>query len=393
MIITPLLQLAAEKQASDLFISVGAPISIKIDGITMPVNAQKMDGATTKAIAYEMMTPDQIDTFEKHMEMNFSFRVPQVGNFRVNVFRQRGSIAIVVRYVVGKVLAVEDLNLPAVLKELVMAKRGLVLMVGATGSGKSTTLASMIDHRNTVSNGHILTIEDPVEYLFHHNKCIVNQREIGDDTESYENALTSAMREAPDVLMIGEIRDRETLKHALIFAQTGHLCLSTLHANNSYHALNRIVNFFPYDARQSVLSDLAMCLRAVISQRLIRNAKGKLMPAVEIMINTVHIADLIKNDEIDSIRDAINQSVSPGSQTFEQALYKLYKNGDITREEAMRNADSASNLSSLIDFSQTSKMKAYDPNTPIPGQTASVPGTAADFGSITLNLDAHPDKA
>lgn len=393
MIITPLLQLAAEKQASDLFISVGAPISIKIDGVTMPVNAQKMDAATTKTIAYEMMTPDQIVTFEKHMEMNFSFRVPQVGNFRVNVFRQRGSIAIVVRYVLGKVLEVEELHLPTVLKELVMAKRGLVLMVGATGSGKSTTLASMIEHRNATSNGHILTIEDPVEYLFHHNKCIVNQREIGDDTESYENALTSAMREAPDVLMIGEIRDRETLKHALIFAQTGHLCLSTLHANNSYHALNRIVNFFPYDARQSVLSDLSMCLRAVISQRLLRNSKGKLMPAVEVMINSAHIADLIKNDQIDSIRDAINQSVSPGSQTFEQALYRLFKSGDITREEAMRNADSASNLSSLIDFSQTSKMKAYDPNSPHAGGTASPTATAADFGSITLNLEAHPDKS
>lgn len=392
MIITPLLQLAAEKQASDLFISVGAPISIKIDGVTMPVNAQKMDPDATKQIAYEMMTPAQIATFEAHMEMNFSFRVPQVGNFRVNVFRQRGSVAIVIRYVLGKVFEVEELHLPSVLKELVLAKRGLVLMVGATGSGKSTTLAAMIEHRNATTNGHILTIEDPVEYLFRHNKCVVNQREIGDDTESYETALINAMREAPDVLMIGEIRDRETLKHALIFAQTGHLCLSTLHANNSYHALNRIVNFFPYDARQSVLSDLSMCLRAVISQRLIRNAKGRLMPAVEVMINTSHIADLIKNDEIDSIKEAINQSVSPGSQTFEQALYKLFKNGDITREEAMRNADSASNLSSLIDFSQTSKMKAYDPNAPHAGSTASAKAGAADFGSITLNIDAHPDK-
>lgn len=322
------------------------------------------------------------------MEMNFSFRVPQVGNFRVNVFRQRGSIAIVIRYVVGKVFEVEQLNLPSVLKELVMSKRGLVLMVGATGSGKSTTLAAMLEHRNATSNGHILTIEDPIEYLFHHDKCIVNQREIGDDTESYEAALVSAMREAPDVLMIGEVRDRDTLKHALIFAQTGHLCLSTLHANNSYHALNRIINFFPYDARQSVLSDLSMCLRAVISQRLLRSTAGKLVPAVEILINTSHIAELIKNDEIDKIRDAIDQSVSAGSQTFEQALYKLFKSGQITKEEAMRNADSASNLSALIDFSQSTKTKAYDPNAPL----ASAPATAssaADFGSITLNLDAQ----
>ena len=388
MIITPLLQLAAEKQASDLFLSVGAPISIKIDGVTMPVNAQKLDEETTKRIAYEMMTPAQITKFEQHMEMNFSFRVPQVGNFRVNVFRQRGSVAIVIRYVLGKVFEVEELNLPAILKDLVMTKRGLVLMVGATGSGKSTTLAAMLEHRNATSNGHILTIEDPVEYLFRHNKCIVNQREIGDDTESYEAALTSAMREAPDVLMIGEIRDRETLKHALIFAQTGHLCLSTLHANNSYHALNRIINFFPYDARQSVLSDLSMCLRAVISQRLMRSTSGKLIPAVEIMINTTYIAELIKNDEIDKIRDAIEQSVSPGSQTFEQALYKLFKNGQISKEEAMRNADSASNLSALIDFSQTSKVRAYDPNAPHASADSSA-SSAADFGSITLNLDAH----
>jgi twitching motility protein PilU len=387
MIITPLLQLAAQKQASDLFLSVGAPISIKIDGTTMPVNAQKLDGDATRRIAYEMMTPAQIAEFEAHKEMNFSFRVPQVGNFRVNVFRQRGSVAIVIRYILGKVFEVEELNLPMVLKELVMAKRGLVLMVGATGSGKSTTLAAMIEHRNATSNGHILTIEDPVEYLFRHNKCIVNQREIGDDTESYEAALISAMREAPDVLMIGEIRDRETLKHALIFAQTGHLCMSTLHANNSYHALNRIINFFPYDARQSVLSDLAMCLRAVISQRLIRGTNGKLVPAVEILINTSHIAELIKNDEIDKIRDAIDQSVSAGSQTFEQGLYKLFKSGQISKEEAMKNADSASNLSALIDFSQTSKMKAYDPNAPHAQQSSAT--EAADFGSITLNMDAH----
>jgi twitching motility protein PilU len=392
MIITPLLQLAAEKQASDLFLSVGAPISIKINGVTMPVNNQKLDGDATKRIAYEMMSTAQIAEFEAHMEMNFSFRVPNVGNFRVNVFKQRGSVAIVIRYVLGKVFEVEQLNLPAVLKDLVLSKRGLVLMVGATGSGKSTTLAAMLEHRNATTNGHILTIEDPVEYLFRHDKCIVNQREIGDDTESYEAALISAMREAPDVLMIGEIRDRETLKHALIFAQTGHLCLSTLHANNSYHALNRIINFFPYDARQSVLADLAMCLRAVISQRLLRGTNGKLIPAVEVLINTSHISELIKNDEIDKIRDAIEQSVSPGSQTFEQALYKLFKNGQITKEEAMKNADSASNLSALIDFSQTAKVKVYDPNAPHDSSTAPLSASAADFGSITLNLDAHEAK-
>ena len=225
-----------------------------------------------------------------------------------------------------------------------MEKRGLVLVVGATGSGKSTTLASMIEHRSNTTGGHILTIEEPIEYIFRHGKSIVNQREIGTDTLSYENALSSGMREAPDVLMIGEVRDRETLKHALIFAQTGHLCLTTLHANNSYHALNRIVNFFPYDSRRGVLADLSMCLRAVISQRLVRNVHGKQVPAVEILLNTTLIADQIKNDELDKIRESIEKSVSAGSQTFEQALYKLFKQGQITKEEAMRNADSASNL-------------------------------------------------
>ncbi len=385
MIVTPLLQLAADKQASDLFFSVHAPIQIKINGVVMPVNAQLLTAENVKQIAYEMMTPDQIADFEMHMEMNFSFRVPEIGNFRVNVFRQRGSIAIVIRYVRANVLNVEELHLPLVLKELIMEKRGLVLMVGATGSGKSTTLAAMIQHRNETQTGHILTIEDPLEYMFKHEKSIVNQREIGTDTADYGAALVSAMREAPDVLMIGEIRDRDTLKHALIFAQTGHLCLSTLHANNSYHALNRIVNFFPYDARNSILSDLSLCLRAVISQRLIRNAQGLLVPAVEVLLNSALIADLIKNDQIDKIRDAIEQSVSQGSQTFEQALYKLFKSGHITKEEALKNADSASNLSSLIDYSQTSKVKAYDPN----ANPTAMPSTSSspDFGGIKLNIE------
>jgi len=384
MIVTPLLQLAADKLASDLFFSVGAPINIKINGVVMPVNQQILTDEQVKQIAYEMMTPAQIADFEMHMEMNFSFRVPQIGNFRVNIFRQRGSVAIVIRYVRNNILNIEELNLPLVLKELIMEKRGLVLMVGATGSGKSTTLAAMIEHRNRTQSGHILTIEDPIEYLFRHGKSIVNQREIGTDTEDYGAALISAMREAPDVLMIGEIRDRDTLKHALIFAQTGHLCLSTLHANNSYHALNRIVNFFPYDARQSILSDLAMCMRAVISQRLVRNTQGKLIPAVEVLLNSALIADLIKNDQIEKVREAIEQSVSQGSQTFEQALYKLYKSGQITKEEALKNADSASNLSSLIDYSVTSKVEAFDPDAQPAPANAPAP---ASFEGIKLNID------
>ncbi len=383
MIVTPLLQLAADKQASDLFFSVGAPINIKINGVLMPVNAQQLEAENIKQIAYEMMTPEQIADFEMHMEMNFSFRIPHIGNFRVNVFRQRGSIAVVIRYVRGHVLNVEELHLPTVLKELIMEKRGLVLMVGATGSGKSTTLAAMLQHRNETQTGHILTIEDPLEYMFRHDKSIVNQREIGTDTADYGAALISAMREAPDVLMIGEIRDRDTLKHALVFAQTGHLCLSTLHANNSYHALNRIVNFFPYDARNSILSDLSLSLRAVISQRLIRNTKGLLVPAVEVLLNSALISDLIKNDQIEKIREAIEQSVSQGSQTFEQALYKMYKSGQISKEDALKNADSASNLASLIDYSKTAKVQAYDPANAPP--LKSTPD--ANFGGIKLTIE------
>jgi twitching motility protein PilU len=351
MIITPFLQLAADKQASDLFFSAGAPINIKLNGVVMPINTEKLDSKTIERIAYEIMTPEQITAFESSMEMNFSYRVLDVGNYRVNIFRQRGSISMVIRYIRFSILNVEELNLPPILNQLIMERRGLILVAGATGSGKSTTMAAMIEHRNHTAFGHILTIEDPIEYLFQHNKSIVNQREIGTDTLSYGNALENAMRETPDVLMIGEIRDRETFKHALVFAQSGHLCLSTLHANNSYHTLNRIVNLFPQDTRRAVLADMAISLRAVISQRLVPNVHGTLVPAVEVLLNTTLISELIKNDELDQIRDAIDQSVSFGSQTFEQALYKLYKKGEITKEEALRNADSASNLSSLISYS------------------------------------------
>lgn len=385
MIITPLLQLAAGKQASDLFFSVGAPVNIKIEGITMPVNAQILDGEVVKRIAYEMLSAKQIAEFETRLELNFSFNASGIGTFRINVFRQRGDVAIVARYIKARIGSAEELHLPEILKDLIMEKRGLVLVVGATGSGKSTTLASMIEHRSNTTGGHILTIEEPIEYIFRHGKSIVNQREIGSDTLSYENALSSGMREAPDVLMIGEVRERETLKHALIFAQTGHLCLATLHANNSYHALNRIVNFFPYESRRGVLADLSMCLRAVISQRLVRNVQGKQVPAVEILLNTTLIADQIKNDELDKIRESIEKSVSAGSQTFEQALYKLLRKGQITKEEALRNADSASNLSSLVDFSErtsTQKVPLFDPS-----QVGNNPSAKSDLGSIKLNLN------
>jgi twitching motility protein PilU len=291
----------------------------------------------------------------------------------------------VVRYVRWTIPKLEELSLPPILQELIMEKRGLILVVGSTGSGKSTSLAAMIEYRNTHQTGHILTIEDPIEFLFRHNKCIINQREIGMDTLSYSNALVNALREAPDVMMIGEIRDRETLQHALIYAQTGHLCLSTMHANNSYHAMNRIINFFPHDARAGLFSDLSISLRAVISQRLVRNIDGQLVPAVEVLLNSTHISELIKKGAIDQIKEAMEQSLYPGSQTFEQALFKLYKDGAITLDSALKNSDSPTNLSWLINNSEQLKKS-----------TASIEALeqaeASGFSSFTLNTDLDKPK-
>jgi twitching motility protein PilU len=349
MYLTPVLKLMAEKQASDLFISAGMPLAIKILGTIMPVNADVLDPESVKKIAYEMMSEQDQQGFEQTWEANFSFPVPEVGRFRVNVFRQRGNVAMVIRYLRTQTPGLEALRLPSILKDLIMEKRGLILVVGATGSGKSTTLAAMIEHRNNTRGGHILTIEDPIEFVFKHNRSVINQREVGLDTKSYGNALVNAMREAPDILMIGESRDRDTLQQALLYAQTGHLCLSTLHANNSYHALNRIINFFPHDARPALLNDLAVCLKAIISQRLVKAVDGSQVAAVEVLLNSKHIQELIVKAEMDQIKEAIEKSLSPGSVSFEQALFKLYADGKITKEEALRNSDSATNLSWIMN--------------------------------------------
>ncbi|HZP87713.1 MAG TPA: PilT/PilU family type 4a pilus ATPase [Burkholderiales bacterium] len=358
MFLTPVLKLMAEKQASDLFLSAGMPISIKIRGTIMPVNGEVLSPEIVKKIAYEMMSEKDQRDFEQNLEMNFSFPVPDVGRFRVNVFRQRGHVALVIRYLRGQTPGMEALRLPPVLKELIIEKRGLILVVGATGSGKSTTLAAMIEYRNNTAGGHVLTVEDPIEFVFKHNRCVINQREVGLDTKSYHNALINAMREAPDILMIGESRDRETLQQALLYAQTGHLCLSTLHANNSYHALNRIINFFPHDARPALLGDLASSLKAIISQRLVKSVDGAQVAAVEVLLNSKHIAELIVKGEIDQIKEAIEKSLSPGSTSFEQALFKLYADGRITREEALRNSDSATNLSWIMNNAEQAAARA-----------------------------------
>ena len=381
MYLDRLFELMAEKQASDLFISCGAPINIKIEGEALPINAQVMEPETVRKIAYEMMSKPQIERFEQTHEMNIAHVKDRLGNFRINIMRQRGTISMVIRYIRGEIPQFATLNLPSALLPMITAKRGLVLLVGSTGSGKSTTMASLLDHRNSELPGHILTIEDPIEYLFRHRKSIVNQRQVGEDTESYHAALINGLRAAPDVLMIGEVRDRETMQHVLIHALTGHLCLTTLHANNSYHALARIINMYPHDARTGLLSDLAVSLRAIVSQRFVRTKSGKLQPAVEIMMNSTHVAELIKAGDIDKIAEAMQQSLYPGSQTFEQALCRMYLDGLISYDEALQTADSPTNLSWLINhFTEQKKDEGG-------AQKPSLASPAIQFSQFKLSGD------
>ena len=390
MILDKLFQLMSEKQASDIFISAGAPIHIKIQGNTLPVNQQVMLPDMIEKIAYELMSPDQVKTFEATWEMNLSFGVPNVGNFRVNIFRQRGSISIVIRFILGNIPSLDSLGLPPVLAELIMEKRGLILIVGATGSGKSTTIASMLDHRNINRSGHILTVEDPVEFLFKHKKSIVNQREIGMDTADWQAALKNAMRQAPDCILIGEIRDKETMQAAIAYAQTGHLCLATLHANNSYHALNRIISFFPIENRPALFLDLSVAMRAIISQRLVKKPDGKRIPTAEIMLNTRHISDLIERGEVQSIKDAMEQTLAPGSQTFEQDLFRLFREGIITLDEALANADSPTNLSWLINNSELTTGNGKDEKTTdlsLDFDSTNTAGTSFKEFSLSLSDD------
>ncbi len=390
MILDKLFQLMSEKQASDLFISAGVPIHIKIQGSTYPVNQQKMDSAMIEKIAHELLTPDQMRTFEATMEMNLSFGVPNVGNFRINLFRQRSSISIVVRFILGNIPSLDSLELPPILADLVMEKRGLILIVGATGSGKSTTIASMLDHRNANRSGHILTIEDPIEFLFKHKKSIVNQRELGMDTLGWEHALKNAMRQAPDCILIGEIRDRETMQAAIAYAQTGHLCLATLHANNSYHALNRIINFFPLENRTALYLDLSASLKAIVSQRLVVKPDGKRTPTAEILLNTRHIQELIERGEVQAIKDAMEQSLAPGSQTFEQDLFRLYKENIITLDEALANADSPTNLSWIINNSEIGSPSPKTSANEISLDFAETDQAGTSFTEFSLDLDDAP---
>lgn len=350
MNILPYLKLMVEKKASDLYFTANSPIKIRIEGKVMSVGKNDISSDVVQEAAYAIMSPDQQQFFESNLEVDFALLEQGLGRFRVNVFRQRGNTAMVLRYIPSSVPTLEQLVMPPVLKDLIMHKRGMILMVGATGSGKSTTLAAMINHRNENSAGHILTIEDPIEFAHPNRQCIVNQREIGQDTHSYANALRSALREAPDVILVGEIRDRETMEAAVELAGTGHLAISTLHANNANQTLDRIINMFPEQLHKQLFMDLSLNLRGIISQRLVVGKDGRRIAAVEVMLNTPHIADLILKGRVDEVREAMQDSPEKGMQTFDDALYNLYRDGRIELEEALRNADSRANLEAKINF-------------------------------------------
>ena len=384
MFIEKLLQLMAEKKASDIFISAGSPISIKIQGNLIAVNPALMDAEQTKKIIYEMLNAKQIATFEGEQELNFSKPMAGLGNYRVNVFWQKATAACVIRYITSDIPAIASLSLPHVLSTLVMEKRGLILVVGATGSGKSTTLASMLDYRNSIMAGHILTIEDPVEYVFTPKKSIFNQREVGNDTKSFHDALRNAMRQAPDCILIGEIRDLETMRMALTYALSGHLCLATLHANNAYQAMNRVISFFPLEVRPMLLQDLSVSLKAVISQRLVRTVEAGRTPAVEVLLNTRNVQELIEKGEITEIKEAMEKSMSPGSQTFEQDLFRLVRQGKITTEEALTNADSATNLGLLLGNSGIMPVMSEKAKQP-----GALRGPSSPFGDITISEESE----
>ena len=346
------LKYLASENGSDLYLSTGAPPCAKFQGQLKPIGSDILQPGEIREIAIEVMDDTQRAEFEQELEMNLAMSIPGYGRFRVNIFMQRNEVSIVARNIVAEIPNWQDLRLPEILTDVVMRKRGLVLFVGATGSGKSTSLAALIDYRNSNSSGHIVTIEDPVEYVHNHKKSIVNQREVGVDTRNWHNALKNTLRQAPDVILIGEIRDRETMEHAIAFAETGHLCISTLHANNANQALDRIINFFPEDRRQQLLMDLSLNIQAFVSQRLIPTTDGKRCAAIEVLLGTPMVADLILKGEIDGIKEVMQKSENAGMKTFDTAVFELYQEGLISEEEALRNADSPNNVRLKIKFAK-----------------------------------------
>ena len=379
-----LLRFMAEHKASDLFLSAGSPVQVKLDGVARPVSDQPLTPAKVEALIREIVTDRQWQVFELDHELNVGYGLRDVGSFRINVFQQRGTPAAVVRYIPGTIPSLDSLNLPPTLAELVLEKRGLLLMVGATGSGKSTTLAAMIDHRNESKPGHILTLEDPIEFTFRNKRSIVNQRQIGTDTANLETALKNAMRQAPDCILIGEIRDVTAMTSALAYAQSGHLVLATLHANNANHALNRIISFYAPENRRTLLSDLAATLKGIISQRLIRSRDGGRLPAIEILQNTRLISELIEQARLNEIKEAMEKSLAPGSVTFDQSLARLVREDRIAREDALANADSPTNLLWTLENSdgQLDDMSPSSgkPAAPLTGARAAIAGVDTDDG-------------
>jgi len=373
MELAPYLRLMVQRNGSDLYFSTGAAPHVKISGQTVAIGDKPLMTGDVSSLAYSIMNDEQIREFEGTMECNLAISVASLGRFRVNVFRQRGDVAMVIRFIKGEIPSIEELYLPQTLKRLIMEKRGLILVVGSTGSGKSTTLASMIDYRNQHATGHILSIEDPIEFLHQHKKSVVNQREIGLDSMSYENALKNALREAPDVILIGEIRDAATMQHAIAYAETGHLCLSTLHANNANQALDRIVNFFPDSAHRQILNDLSLNLRAVVSQRLVPTIDGGRRAAIELLIQSSYTAELIQKGKIHEIKEAMEQGGERGMLTFDQALYDLYIEGAISLEEALNHADSRNNLALRIRLNGGAAAKPQESATPAQAAPAEKP--------------------
>ena len=355
-----ILRLMADKKASDVYLSAHSPALIKINGQAIPINAQILPVDAPLNLLAEVLPPKRIEELQETGELNMALTIEGAGNFRISGFRQRGTYAAVIRFIPASIPALGSLNLPPVLGELVMEKRGLLLMVGATGSGKSTTLAAMLDKRNETTLGHILTIEDPIEFFFTNKKSVVNQREVGSDTQSLHVALKNALRQAPDVILIGEIRDRETMSAAIAYAQSGHLCLATMHANNSYQALNRILSFYPVEVRPTMLGDLASATKAIISQRLLRTQSNARRPASEVMLNTKLVSELIEKGDFSGVKEAMENSMAEGSQTFEQDIAKLIKDGTITRQEGLLHADSPTNLMWRLENDFNTKSQAAE---------------------------------
>ena len=377
-----ILHLMADKKASDVYLSAHSPALIKINGQAVPINNQVLPAEAPIALLSEVLPPERIEELREMGEMNMALPVVGVGNFRISGFKQRGSFAFVIRFIPNEIPPLDTLGVPPILTDLIMEKRGLLLMVGATGAGKSTTLASMMDYRNATTLGHILTIEDPVEFLFTNKKSVVNQREVGSDTQSLQIALKNALRQAPDVILIGEIRDRETMSAAIAYAQSGHLCLATMHANNSYQALNRILSFYPVEVRNTLLGDLAAATKAIISQRLLRTLSGSRTPAVEVMLNTKLIAELIEKGDFSGVKEAMEKSMAEGSQTFEQDIAQMIAEGTVSRKEGLLHADSPTNLMWRLenDFHVAAKAAA---------EPKDDHDDMASFTEITLDIHAE----